>query len=309
MPNNKRIAFIDDRLDNFHADVFLRNLRGPLAGRGFTVVGATALQREPSIAWAAANNVPWFDDIPALAATADFFLILAPMNAAAHLPLCERLFPFARPTFVDKTFAPDLATARRIFHLAKQHNVPVQTSSALRYTDVQPAARELNPPLRHMVVWAGGATFEEYGVHPVELVISSMGPRATHLMTFGPPDHPRLVLRFDAGRTALIDFVAGVYVPFNTALTNDKGTTFITVDDNKLFLDATAAILDFFEAGKALVDPVETLIIHRILDAAKLDAARGAFVSLRIPELDIPLEAPVEVEAGAAGGGQGVTPP
>ena len=40
--SRKRIGFVDYQLDNFHANIYLRALRGPLTDRGYDVVGATA---------------------------------------------------------------------------------------------------------------------------------------------------------------------------------------------------------------------------------------------------------------------------
>ena len=41
---SQRIGFVDFDIDNFHADVYLKLLRGDLQSRGFTVADATALQ-------------------------------------------------------------------------------------------------------------------------------------------------------------------------------------------------------------------------------------------------------------------------
>ena len=60
---SRRIGFVDHRLDNYHADVYLKLLRTDLSDLGFTVAGATALETEPSQTWAADNDVPWFDDV------------------------------------------------------------------------------------------------------------------------------------------------------------------------------------------------------------------------------------------------------
>ena len=54
----RRIGFVDECLDNFNADVYLKLLRGELADLGFTIAGCTALQTEQSQAWALANDVP-----------------------------------------------------------------------------------------------------------------------------------------------------------------------------------------------------------------------------------------------------------
>ena len=112
---SQRIGFVDFDLNNFHADIYLKLLRGDLQARGFTVAGATALQAESSQAWCAQNGVPYYSDVDALDAYVDCYAVLAPSNPEVHETLCQRVFPCGKPTYVDKTFAPDLATAERIF--------------------------------------------------------------------------------------------------------------------------------------------------------------------------------------------------
>jgi predicted dehydrogenase len=85
----------------------------------------------------------------------DCYMVLAPSNPEKHVELCQRVFQFGKPTYVDKTFAPDLATAKTIFELADKHGVAVQTTSALRYTNV-PGARE-GRKVQHMTAWGAGA--------------------------------------------------------------------------------------------------------------------------------------------------------
>lgn len=138
-----RIGFVDYKLENFHANVFLKAYHAHLKSRGATVAGCTSLEEDEGRAWATKNDVPYFDDPTQLNGAVDCYMILAPSNPEKHLELCQRVFQFGKPTYVDKTFAPDLATARTIFDLADKHNVPVQTTSALRYTNVQLRAGKL----------------------------------------------------------------------------------------------------------------------------------------------------------------------
>lgn len=268
----RRVGFVDDYLENFHANIYLKLLRGPLARRGFVVSGATALQAEAGRQWAQKNDVPYFDTVAELNAEVDFFLILAPASPDRHLGMCQQVFPCQKTTFVDKTFAPDLATARQIFELADRHQVAIQSTSALRTTNVQAHVRQLGSPPVGMVVWAGGSSWDEYGIHPVELAISCMGPEVRAVDRFGRGDHPVLVLQFAKERTAVIDFNPECYVPFQAAVTTARETTFLSVDDNKLFEDAAGAILDFFEAGRPLIDRAETMAVREVLDwtAAKM---------------------------------------
>src|SRR5690349_20236031 len=114
----RRIGFVDDDLDNFHARVYLEAIRGPLKDRGYVVSGATALQHEKSRAWAAKNNLEYHESAATLDKATDVYAILAPSTPGTHEALCGQILPFGKTTFVDKTFAPDAAAAQRIFALA-----------------------------------------------------------------------------------------------------------------------------------------------------------------------------------------------
>ncbi|MGB7158530.1 MAG: Gfo/Idh/MocA family oxidoreductase [Tepidisphaeraceae bacterium] len=279
----KRIGFVDYKLDNFHANVFLKAYREQLKDRGATVTGCTSLDEDEGRAWAKKKDVPYFADATQLNEQVDCFMVLAPSNPEKHLELCQRVFQFGKPTYVDKTFAPDLATAQTLFDLADKHNVPVQTTSALRYTNVQAHAK--GKTVRHLTAWGGGSSFEEYAIHPVEMAISIMGSRVTSLMRRGEGKYAQLLLNLDTAggdgdRTATLNVYATEGTPYAAAVTDEKGTKLIEVQTSKLFVDTAAAVLDFFEAGKPNIDRAESLTIRRILDTAAKPEARERFVLL-----------------------------
>jgi len=275
------IGFVDYKLENFHADVYLELLRGDLKERGFEVAGCIALDEEDGRAWAQKNAVPYYDEPAALDDAVDFYVVLAPSNPELHLELCRMVFPFARPTYVDKTFAPDLETAKEIFALADGHGVAVQTTSALRYTNVQEYVRSVGKSkVRHMVAWGGGGSFGEYAIHPVELVISSMGPDAVALMRRGAAEQSQLLIDFTEGRTAVVNVYISAETPFAASVTTDGETRLVELDDTPIFRNSAAAILDFFESGAPGIDRAESLMIRRILDAAEQPAALREFIEL-----------------------------
>ncbi|MEW6158278.1 MAG: hypothetical protein AB1813_12640 [Verrucomicrobiota bacterium] len=277
----RRIGFVDDNLNNYHANVFLQAMRGPLKQRGFEVSGATGLKAAESRAWAEKNQVPWFDTAAALNDAVDFFMVLAPSTPETHLDLCRSVLPFKKPTYVDKTFAPDLSTGEKIFALADEHGAAMQTSSALRYTNIQEQVKKLAPAtIEHMVTWGNGSSFGEYAIHPVELLISVMGPEATHLMRRGPSHRSQLLINFTGERTAVVNVYTQSNTNFAANVTTSKESRFIEVEVGKIFENTLAAILDFFEAGKALIDRRETRTILRMLDAARNPRAMKEFVSL-----------------------------
>lgn len=281
MNKGKRIGFVDYDLDNFHANVFLAAFRNELKDRGATVVGCMALKEQEGRAWAEKNSVPYFADPVALNDAVDAFAVLAPSNPETHLALCRRVLPFGKPTYVDKTFAPDLATAREIFALADRHGAPIQTSSALRHTNVQSYVDSVGrDSVRHMVAWGGGSSFDEYAIHPTELVVSCMGAQAESMMRRGIGDQSQLLVNFSAGRTAVINVYAKTDTPFAASVTTPTATKLIEVAMAHLFVDMARAILDFYEAGEPTIDRAESLMIRRILDVAATPEALAGFVPL-----------------------------
>jgi predicted dehydrogenase len=277
----KRIGYVDYKLDNFHANVYLKILRGELKERGYAVAGCTAARPKEGRAWAEANQVPYYRTVAELNAHVDVFMVLAPSNPETHLALCEQVLPCGKTTYVDKTFAPDLATARQIFALADQHGCAMQTTSALRYTNVQACVSDVGrASVRHLVAWGGGRSFGEYAIHPVELAVSCMGPKVESLMRRGTGRQSQLLLNFSGGRTAVVNVYVNAQTPFAASVTTNAGTQIFTVDDSRLFVDTAAAILGFFDAGRPSIDRAESLAIRAILDAAGSPRALKEFVKL-----------------------------
>jgi predicted dehydrogenase len=276
-----RIEFVDYNLENFHANVYLGVLRQQLSDRGFAVTGSTGVKAKASRAWAEKNSVPYFASVGELNEAVDYYMVLAPSNPEEHLALCKEVLPFGKATYVDKTFAPNLATARRIFSLADKHGVPVQTTSALRYTGIQEFVRSIAPDeVRHMVTWGGGGSFGEYAIHPVELAISCMGPGVKRLMRRGTNRHVQLLLDFSRNRTAVINVYTNTQTPYAASVTTTAETRHFVVDTGEIFANTAAAALDLFASGQPTIDRRESLAIRRILDVASQKRPLKGFAAL-----------------------------
>jgi len=277
----RRIAFVDDDLDNYHANVFLAAMRTELRDHGYAVSSCTALKEEKGRAWAEENGIPYHSDPAETNRNADFFMILAPSSPETHVPLCEKFLPFGKPVWVDKTFAPDLAAAERIFALADKHGAPVDTASALRYTAVQEYAGEIGrDKIRHVIAWCPGGKIHEYLVHPVETIVSVLGPQVERVMRRGADHEAQVLIDFSGGRTAVANVYLKTKTPYAASVTTSDATRYIEVDTGKLFVDALGGILDFFDRGKPTIDRRESLMIRRIMDAALDPGSAGEWVRL-----------------------------
>lgn len=278
----KRIAFIDAKLDNYHANIFLEHIRGGLKDRGYAVTACHALDEPGGIEWAKKNNIPYIADPKQLGKLADVFMILAPSNPELHLELVKKVVGFGKPVWVDKTFAPDLKTAKEIFALADAKKIPLETASALRHTLVQRAVQELKREnLRHVVCWAPGRSVGEYLVHPAEMAVSVLGPEVVALNA-RPDERDGLTVtvEFTRSRTAVIHLMLGSDQEYAATLATRNDIRHVTVDGHVLFRDACAGILDFFDRKAPTFDRAETIAIMKILDAAQDPAARMGFVRL-----------------------------
>ena len=277
----KRIGFVDNNLDNFHSSVYLKLFRNDLRSTGFVVAGGTGVLKKKSQTWAAENQVSYFGSVQDLNEVVDYFMVLAPSNPEKHLELCKSVFPYGKPTYVDKTFAPDLRTAQAIFDLADRHKVPMQTSSALRYSGVQEYVMEVGRKhVKHMVTWGGGRSFGEYAIHPLEMAISCMGPGVRRVMRRGTGRHSQLLLSFTGGRTAVVNVYTNARTPYAASVTTSEGTKYIQVDSSKIFLNTAKAVIEMFKARRANIDRKESLIIRRILDVADQKRSTRGFVAL-----------------------------
>jgi len=275
----KRVAFVDFELDNWHTNTFLTIYRKELKKSGFAPVSCHAINEKTGREWAKKNGLNYYSDLKELNRNTDYYMVMAPSNPEKHIELCRKVFPFGKPTFVDKTFAPNAATAAKIFALAARYGVRMQTCSALRHTDIQKYVAEVGRKhVRHVAVWGGGGSFGEYAVHPLEIAVSCMGPNATTLMRRRDGHMSQLVIGFSGNRTAIVNVCCRTNTPFAAAVTTDKETRFITVDGGKLFIDAAWAVVHFFKARKPLVPRAESMTIMRLIDASHKPKALKGFV-------------------------------
>ena len=177
----KRIGFIDLYINNWHANNYPAWFRTAKRADEFELGYAyeeTPAPGSPSLEdWCAKNGMRPAHDIETVVANSDCLCVLAPNNPEAHDRLAALPLAAGKPLYMDKTFAPDKATAARFFETARRHGTPLMSTSALRYGEEFVAMRKRFGQTRpvHVTATGGGRSFGEYSIHQIEMVVVALG--------------------------------------------------------------------------------------------------------------------------------------
>ena len=186
----KRIGFIDLYINNWHANNYPAWFRTAKRAAEFELGYAyeeTPAPGSPSLEdWCAKNGMRPAHDIETVVANSDCLCVLAPNNPEAHDRLAALPLAAGKPLYVDKTFAPDKATAARFFETARRHGTPLMSTSALRYGEefVEMMGRFGQKRPVHVTATGGGRSFGEYSIHQIEM---SRRPRPTTVRPITAP--------------------------------------------------------------------------------------------------------------------------
>ena len=260
----KKIGFIDLYISEWHANNYPKWIKKAADALGeewkvayvYAEEDVSPVDGRTTAAWCEAFSAKVCASIREVCERSDYLFILAPSNPEKHLAYVREVFPFAKPTYVDKTFAPNAAEAEEIFALAEKYGTPFFSTSALRY------ATELAdiPAPRELAVTGGGSNFPEYSVHQVEMIVKLMGGDFTDVSAEKTEDGYAAAITFADGRHATVS-----YAPTNRfTVTADGVLTPIASDFFGLLL---ADIVRFFREGTVAFDTAETLAVMRLREA------------------------------------------
>jgi predicted dehydrogenase len=269
----KKIGFIDHYLDEWHANNFPQWIReSSFAGRIDLAYAWAERDKEGGLSsrqWCERHQAELTASLEELVEKSDYLVVLAPDHSDRHEELAALALASRKPVYIDKTFAPDLAAARRLFARAAEHATPLYSASALRFAEELDALREQVGGQRIQYAATGGpGRFAIYAVHQLEMLVAVMGAGAVRVMQAGLPEVPLVIIDYPEGRRARLEIVAGA--PFSIGVQFGDGKGFHSgALGGGFFPRSIEAMLAFFESGQPPVAPGETLEIMALLDAGK----------------------------------------
>ncbi len=269
----KKVGFIDLYLSEWHANNYpkwLEEVSKNLNNQykvcyAYAPVDVSPVDNKTTDEWCKEQGAEKCASIKELCKKSDCIAILAPSNPEVHLELAEETFKYAggKNVYIDKTFAPDLATAKKIYELADKYKVNIFSTSALRYaSELYEFENE-----KEIVVKGGGGLFEEYCIHQVEILVRVMGLGAKKV---------KVESAYGDGQIVDIIYSGGRKAQFNYDKTSDFYATVTTKDgkvvDKHLASDYFKNLLEkiaiFFETGKTDFDREQTLEVMKIREGA-----------------------------------------
>ncbi len=271
----KKIGFIDYRLDEWHANnypAWIAQANEKL-GTDYKVAYGWAEESAPegllsTAQWCGKFGAEPCETLEALCGKSDVLVILAPSNPEKHLGYAERALRFGKPTYIDKTFAPDVATAQRIFALSREHGASIFSTSALRY------AEELKPfeHVRSAFVSGSGGSLEEYCIHQLEMIVCVMGVGARSVVCGGDAGHAVCGIDYDGGRYAALLYGARMPYALDVQRAAGEPSEYVPVK-SAFFPSLIEDILRFFETGVIPVPEAQTIECMKLREAVLRAAA------------------------------------
>jgi predicted dehydrogenase len=225
---------------------------------------------KPNRACCAETGVALLGSAREVVEKSDCLIVMAPDHSELHEELCGLPMASGKPVYVDKTFAPDRAAARRIIQMARAGDTPFFSSSALRfakeYADLPREGIEA-------IASRGPGMFETYGIHQIEPIVSLMGPEIGKIMYVGTESTPAFVLRFRDGRCATVAQL-GWACDFSLAVNYRGDRAVVKQGASDFYQRFIAELVGFFGDGVPRVRAEETLQVITVLEYGKRAAAR-----------------------------------
>lgn len=274
------MGFIDYYLDEWHANHYPSRILEASEGE-MQVTHAFALIDSPrggktTTQWCQDSGIKQCLTIEEVINACDGLIVLSPDDCQLHEQLCEKPLKCGKPVYVDKTFAPDLETARRIFDIAKESATPCYSTSALRFAKEYEGIDKSK--IKSICSWGPGA-FENYSIHQLEPLMMLMDCPARRVMSMIGECWVSLMVEFTDGRCATVSCYENG-APFEMNLCMEGGNQIVTVNSD--FFEAFIAhLVNFFKSKNVPVSQEETLQIMA-LRGASVQAIANPFTWVKI---------------------------
>jgi len=221
------------------------------------------------------------DSIEETAGDVDAFF-LESVDGRQHLEQFKILAKFGKPIFIDKPFTCSFEDALAIAKIAGERNIPVMTSSAIRYAKGIYGLLEAGEAAQSCEAFGPMAILPDYrdyfwyGIHSAEVLYAMMGQGCKTVQTFNTEKIDVIVGMWADGRIGTIRGNRVGANNFGCTVTTDKITkTGLASGEIPYYALMLNKVIPFFQTGKSPISIEESLEIIAFLEAASQSLANG----------------------------------
>lgn len=207
-------------------------------------------------------------------------VLLETNDGNLHLEQAAQVFKAGKRVFIDKPVGADLVQAIAIFELARQYNVPVFSSSALRFT---PQNQKIAKGEFGKIVGVDCSSpspgepshpdFSWYGIHGVETLFTTMGTGCVSVGRVSSEGTDVVTGLWNDGRIGTFRGIREGKGLYGGRAYTAKGE--VEVGGYEGFSYLLDHVMQFFTSGVAPVSEKETLEIFTFMAASNLSKAKG----------------------------------
>lgn len=288
------VGIIDLYGDNWHTNYYPIFLRAAALESGidaevkYAYFSQNAPSGETPQQWCdRIGEVELCPDYETLLQKSDAVMVMCADDVYPHEELAKKALCCGNPVFCDKTFAPDLDAAKRMFALAKEHGTPVFSTSAQRYCpDLTAYCNAQTKPCKFAAT-TGPGDIINYSVHQLEMVEAVMGRGAKDVIAFPVNSSVTAVIRYGEDRYAT--FVQNPNAIFSMSASDDKADWY---SDNKptnrnitigeFYIPFMKKLIAFFQTRIPPIKPQDTMEVVAIQQAIR-EAKKTPGVYVNVP--------------------------
>ncbi len=276
-----RVAIIDDSPLRGHGTLFVHLLKDRTLTHGVTPIGYHCINdTSDARPWCSDLQIPWIEDCRHFDGKIDAVVIPAASTPESHQQLVRLAAPLGVPIYLDKPLAPTRQEGEAIYDIARQHNVPLMSASALRFSNELQTLRSAAPVPDYVQIWAGWQKqFDEFFIHPAELFCAlSSRPYTTierHSSEAGIVRYEFKHGRESLGTIQLHDGEQG----FAIAVSDASGWHYAKIN-SPFFIATIEAVIAFFRSGRSAISEASTLQVLNTIDLCrKANLSRSPFAA------------------------------
>jgi hypothetical protein len=207
-------------------------------------------------------------------------MLIESQEGAVHWERARLFLEAGIPCFIDKPFTCGMADAHKIVELAEKRNVPIFSSSSLRYA---PELVDFVADAKHGKVFGvlsyGPAPYHDpdprrnpglfhYGIHAVEVLYTVLGSGCRRVICTHEKETDVVTGQWQDGRLAGVRGIRAGRADYGFLAFTEKGVQNFILTTRYTYRDLLKKIVAFFQTKKSPVEIGVTLEIVAFIEAA-----------------------------------------